>query len=107
VLHAVRAQAAPLEEVCAAWAAAAGPRVAADARVRGYRGGVLRVEVRVPALLGELSVFRRPALEAALGEALPGFRELKVVAGAWTDDGPAANRAGQERGPINHATRER
>ncbi len=56
----------------AAWAAAVGETAARQSRAGTLRRGVLDVTVAHPALLEELAAFRKPALLAALREALPG-----------------------------------
>lgn len=53
------------------WIAAAGPDIAADTRVRGFRAGVLHVEVYSPARKAELEQFGGATLVRALGEAMP------------------------------------
>ena len=54
-----------------AWADAVGEPACRRTRVDGLRRGVLAVIVAHPALLEELSAFRKPALLAALRAALP------------------------------------
>ena len=68
----------------AAWAAAAGPEVAAATKVLGVRRGVLEVEVRGGPLLQELAQFHKRALLGKLRPALPAMTltDLKFRAGA-------------------------
>jgi predicted nucleic acid-binding Zn ribbon protein len=54
------------EALAAAWKDAVGAEVAAETRVRGWRDGVLTVEVQSSALLSELSTFYRASILAAL-----------------------------------------
>jgi hypothetical protein len=53
-----------------AWAAVAGPAVAAHTHVRGLRLGVLTIAVDSPPLCHELGAFRRAELLAAMNERL-------------------------------------
>ncbi len=80
VLAGVRRQGVALERAQRAWEQVCAPPAAGRTRVRRYRDGVLWVEVADGALLGELSVFERPRLEATLRETLPGFRTLRFRA---------------------------
>src|SRR5436305_664768 len=59
-------------ELDAAWAAAVGEPACRQTRVGGVRRGVLVVTVAHPALLEELSAFRKPDLLAALRRDAPG-----------------------------------
>ena len=55
-----------------------GAAVADRTRVGGVRHGVLAVTVAHPALLEELSAFRKPELLAALREKVPGLNLLDI-----------------------------
>ena len=65
-------------ELEAAWAEAAGPEAAERTKVGGIRHGVLAITVAHPALLEELSAFRKPELLAALRDKVPGLNLLDV-----------------------------
>jgi hypothetical protein len=56
-----------------AWVDAVGSEVANETRVRGYREGVLTVEVENAALLQELSTFYRAELMRSLRVSREGF----------------------------------
>ncbi len=58
-------------ELEAAWREAAGENVASRTKVGGVRHGVLSISVSHPALLEELSAFRKAELLATLRERVP------------------------------------
>ena len=60
-------------ELEAAWAGAIGEPARLQTRVGALRRGVLNITVAHPALHAELAGFRKPALLAALRQALPGL----------------------------------
>jgi len=73
-----------VERAAEAWREVAGQEVACQTRIARRSGGTLIIQVASPALLLELSAYRRPALLAAL-QAMPGLggiRELRFQAGA-------------------------
>ena len=67
-----------------AWAAAAGPEIAAQTRPGAFRRGVLEVEVTGGVLLQELAHYHKRRLLEALRRALPGatIGDLKFRASA-------------------------
>lgn len=69
----------------AAWAAAAGPQIAAQTRVLKINRQVLEIEVKTAVLLQELAQFGKRPLLAAVREQLPGVtvKDLKFRPGAW------------------------
>jgi len=76
------AERAKLED---AWLTAAGPAIAADARVTSLRRGVLEVEVRSSVLQQELAQFHKRKLLKSLRESLPQLTitDLKFRSGTW------------------------
>jgi predicted nucleic acid-binding Zn ribbon protein len=67
------------EDLEESWRAAVGPEVAGGTRVRGFKDGVLTVDVSSSALLAELSTFYREEIIGALRAKAKPFREVKEL----------------------------
>jgi hypothetical protein len=67
-----------VSELEAAWAEAVGAAVTDRTKVGGIRHGVLSVTVAHPALLEELSAFRKPEILAALRANVPSLNLLDI-----------------------------
>ncbi len=76
-----RAELAPVET---AWRKVAGPEVSARTRLMGITRYVVTIEVGSPALLAELSGFRRRDLVARMAAELPNqlVKDIKFVQGS-------------------------
>lgn len=94
-------------ELEAAWAEAVGDSDAARTKVGGLRHGVLTVTVAHPALLEELSAFRKPGLLAALRQKAPGvaIHDLRFRVGPV--EPPAPGRPGDDPLPPTKPRRPR
>lgn len=64
----------------ARWSETVGPEVAASSRVRGYRDGLLTIEVASSALLQELSTFYGASILAVLKAKGGPFGEVREIA---------------------------
>jgi hypothetical protein len=64
----------------ALWREAVGPEIAASTRVRGFRGGVLTIEVASSALLQELSTFYGASILTSLKAQGGPFGEVREIA---------------------------
>lgn len=75
---------AELAHVEAAWRKVAGPDVAARTRLMGVKRYVVTIEVGSPALLSELSGFRKRDLVARMAAELPDqlVKDIKFVQGS-------------------------
>ena len=82
-------------ELETAWAEAVGEPDADRTKVGGVRHGVLTIIVAHPALLEDLSAFRKPALLAALRQGAPGvaIHDLRFRVGSVANPPDAPARA--------------
>lgn len=89
-----------LGELEAAWTDAVGEPAARQTKLGGVRHGVLTITVAHPALLEELSAFRKPTLLAALRTNAPGtaVHDLRFRVGPIEPQTPEINRS-QGSGP--------